>query len=511
MLKSTTKINAYFLAPIFHLLAILLYGIPYCSSFSVSARQDIGFFHVVHSSHTMVSTLALFQWIILVALPCYLVLRRWDVWIMRYVQLIILKYGAKRTRLQVSIPEALVFLSYLGANVLVMLPWFRKEPLQHVSVNLAMVNMLPLFLPGSINPIANLLHIPGQMFRLVVFYAATICFGQLLIHGARDPFKNMVCQSGFVALCCAGVSVLLHFLTAFLCRRNISNVILSLLAPMDRILRLALLASITWHLQAQSLPFASFAFATTALSAVLWLASYAIVLWRYFHHGRGAVMLPSDDGKSLDIRLRRPIAARPSYFFVGLQSQPHASHAVPMVWWNAGVITTRRFFVPVELPLKAVRTQRTRGRVDGPYAEELYLGKYETVIFVAEGSAISRVLPHLLYMAARMSRDKSSKKVTDWSNVSRLFNDKTRKIDLYWKMDTTEQILEVNQYFQELNEKNADAGVQAWVHYPKGIPTVTHLPNSTHWIAVEGDFQERVSGAIRAQSQRTPGRAITIC
>ncbi|EFY94332.1 ferredoxin reductase (FNR) [Metarhizium robertsii] len=227
--------------------------------------------------------------------------------------------------------------------------------------------------------------------------------------------------------------------------------------------------------------------------------------------------MEGQDGRVLNIQLKKPIKARPGYFYIrapelspAMQSQP-----IHMLWWQPNAPSIQHFAVLTDQVKRAPSLGRFPIRLDGPYQEDLHLGKYEAVMFVAQGPALSRVLPHLLYLTTRITRDKFAKVQSNRWYLDGLFSDKTRKVDLYWKMDQNDDISSVSAYFDELSDCGADSKVQAWIFYPEGLPRQTRLPRPKgrqHWFPFDGDFLRQVSSAIETQSKRTPGRAkVVIC
>ncbi|KAJ6437965.1 37S ribosomal protein SWS2 [Purpureocillium lavendulum] len=192
---------------------------------------------------------------------------------------------------------------------------------------------------------------------------------------------------------------------------------------------------------------------------------------------------------------------------------PLAASPTSMLWWDPTATSTRTFSILMDGPLETPEGGPIKLLVDGPYREELCLGKYETVMFVAQGWGLSRLMPHLLHLTTRLAKDSNARDRKYRWGIDGLFNDKTRKIDLYWEMDDNSQIASVHNYFKELADLGADSRIQAWVFYPQGIPDDTLLPQANtkrHWFPADGDFIKRVSPAIEIQSRRTPGRTIVV-
>ena len=71
--------------------------------------------------------------------------------------------------------------------------------------------------------------------------------------------------------------------------------------------------------------------------------------------------------------------------------------------------TIQHFAVLADQESSITSAGRSQIKLDGPYQEQLHLGKYEVVIFVAQGPDIGRVLSHLLHLTTRMMQDKDAK------------------------------------------------------------------------------------------------------
>lgn len=461
----------------------------------------------------MVGIIATYQIALLIALPSYLTFRRRDIWITRHLQLIALKYNNKLTRFQVSVLDIVAAVLYLGLNGALMIPQVTRLTIRQASVQLAFMNSLPLLLYGRTNPIINALQIPNATFHLVLRYSAALCLAQIIIHGVKAPRDAAPFTSGITA----SASILAN-IAAYLVLQIISifrgRACLNIVRFCYWILPPSITVATAWHLIVLSHPLASLPWTINILGGLLWLISGVIHVLRYLHHGP-AMAVANLNEPVINIQLKRPVTAKPGYFYITTSkfAATSQSRPTPMLWWEPAATSIHHFATMVDRERQSLPQGRFRVQLDGPYYEELYLGKYETVIFVAQGSALSRILPHLLHLTARMAQDRTAKEKRNHWYLDGLFNDKTRKIDLHWKMKSNDEISSVNSYFEELSSSGADKSLQAWVHYPQGIPEITKLPkpkDRQRWFAIEGDFLRQVSAAIEIQSKRTPGRALVV-
>jgi hypothetical protein len=347
---------------------------------------------------------------------------------------------------------------------------------------------------------------------------ATLSIVQVIIHAVNVSERPTAkFTSGMVALGCVGANALMRLAlhATLLCRRkscslwfrNVLSVVYWLLPPTIPI-------ATAWHLL-QVCPHISLPWVAAVLGGLLWLISSSFRLVTYFRRGRATAIFDDQSGFILNIQLKRPVSAEPGYFYMrGSRLSPEMqSQAIPMLWWQPNANSVQHFSVLTDGESRTSDHGRFPVQLDGPYREDLHLGKYEAVMFIAQGSAIGRVLPHLLCLTARMVRDKNSKEAGNRWYLDGLFGDKTRKVDLYWQMDRNSDISSVNAYFDELCDYRADSRLQTWIYYPEGVPQDAKLPRSAgkqRWFAFGGDFLRQVSSAIEVQSKRTPGRTIVV-
>lgn len=88
-------------------------------------------------------------------------------------------------------------------------------------------------------------------------------------------------------------------------------------------------------------------------------------------------------------------------------------------------------------------------RLDGPYGERLGLGRFELVMLVADGEGIAGVLSLALSILSRRKYDEEDKAQ---GSRSRLYCDKTRKVDLIWRLQDNEQVEWASTYFKALSD-----------------------------------------------------------
>ena len=460
----------------------------------------------------------MFQIAVPVFVFLYSLLRRWDVWIARHIQLIALKYSNCTGRWRISTKIAVVSLLYVGINIGLMLPQVSRLPIHQSSSFLAVLNITPLFLSGRTNPLVDILQIPAATFLFFSYCVAALGTVQVVIHAWNTPQGTTHFTTGVIALGCVLATILgnaISLTAETFGRRTCSVQIRRVLSMVCWPLPLLITIATVWHFMQVSLGQLWPSLTLSLLGGLLWLTTQLIWIYNYLHHGRAFATIEGQGGRVLNIQLKKPIKARPGYFYIkgsslspAMQNQP-----IPMLWWQPNATTIQHFAVLADQESSTTSAGRSQVKLDGPYQEQLHLGKYEVVIFVAQGPDIGRVLSHLLHLTTRMMQDKDAKQPESRWYLDGLFNDKTRKIDLYWKMDRNDDISHFNTYFKELSDCGADSKLQAWIHYPDGVPQDTQLPTSRgkqHWFPTDGDFLRQVSSAIEVQSKRTPGRTVVV-
>lgn len=77
--------------------------------------------------------------------------------------------------------------------------------------------------------------------------------------------------------------------------------------------------------------------------------------------------------------------------------------------------------------------------LDGPYGQYLELGKYETVILTAKGIGIAGILSSALILLERRRHDSAIKSQRAGISDPRLFRDATRKVALFWVLESVSQ------------------------------------------------------------------------
>ncbi|KAI3339684.1 hypothetical protein F4824DRAFT_507933 [Ustulina deusta] len=307
----------------------------------------------------------------------------------------------------------------------------------------------------------------------------------------------------------------------------------AVLVRLHRLLPVLTIASISWHLADISEPFPTLAWILLILSLAFWLI---IQLERLVSVALNRAKISKVESRGgllrVTVRTRRPIQGRPGYLYIRFAgiSLRHRFRgaAIPIAWWNPGKRDLREvvFFIPESAVSKSSHMQprdmedeSLRGSLQGPFSEGLDLGRFETILLMAQGSGIAGLLPLALSLLERKDHDVWVKGIpnrdattgTSFNKDSfQLHNDKVRKVDLYWKLENETFDDAVIDYLESLRSlEKGNMRLQVWFCYPPGTKK-SKLPRRDGWSAFGGDFMIEISKALDKQSRRTPGGTIVI-
>lgn len=129
------------------------------------------------------------------------------------------------------------------------------------------------------------------------------------------------------------------------------------------------------------------------------------------------------------------------------------SRFLPVAFWETisrGSIKNIFFLIPYSQDLA---TYLKRGHalsisLDGPYGEQFDLGRYKLVILMVNGEGIAGILSLTLSILSRRKWDEKDKAQ---GLRSKLYYNKTRKIDLVWRLQDNAQIEWASSYFTHLS------------------------------------------------------------
>lgn len=96
--------------------------------------------------------------------------------------------------------------------------------------------------------------------------------------------------------------------------------------------------------------------------------------------------------------------------------------------------------------LLAGRNSLTKAIIDGPYGQNFKLETYESVLLFAKGIGIAGVIPHALSLIERKTHKEQAYKRALL----------TRKVDIFWILEESNQMEWVIKWIEELKSKDPD-------------------------------------------------------
>ncbi|KAI1122195.1 hypothetical protein F5Y10DRAFT_287461 [Nemania abortiva] len=430
--------------------------------------------------------------------------------------------------LRTSPLEVLLVLGYIGINTVLMLPEITGLALSRSASRLALVNLVVAFWGGSTS-VATRCFLPSRrQLGSIHQWAAAIATAQAATHGIsllRDHTNSHVLSGSLVAACfLAGLTMVISSVS------RIGPIIVRL----HQLLPVLTIASISWHLVDVSNPFPTLAWILLVLSLVLWLI---VQLERLVSMALNRAKISKVESRGgllrVTVRTRRPIEGRPGYLYIRFAGislrHPFRGAAIPITWWAPSKkdLCEAVFFLPESAVSKKSRNmgqrdvedKSLRGSLQGPFSEGLDLGRFETILLMAQGRGIAGLLPLALSLLERKDHDVWVKGVPNrdattatsfYKNPFQLHNDKVRKVDLYWKLENETFDDAVIDYLESLRSlEKGNMRLQVWFCYPPGTKE-SKLPRRDGWSAFDGDFMIEISKALDKQSRRTPGGTLVI-
>lgn len=357
----------------------------------------------------------------------------------------------------VTLLDVAVLVAFLGGNALLAAVTLRRG-LAHVAI----VNLVPLFLGGRTNFLLDFLGIPLHVHQLAHHWLGRVAVLQATLHG----IVNLPHLSGPSKTVAIGTIVLM------------ATISLSSLLPVRRwkpalfrwvhiSLALLVLGGVTLHIILATTKVLSFASVLCLAAALLILTSWSVQLGRRWVYMKAELTLfdPAGDAMRLWVRSRHQVKAYPgTYFYLSFSSLPlryrYQSYLVPVAFWSPtsrDSMTEFSFLINGKLS-ESLRQHFTRHQtlqigLDGPYGHRIRFGDYDLVILVADGRGIVGVLPFVLSILSRNKQDREDK---EHGLKSSLYCDKTRKVDLIWKLDNNAQVEWAAPYFAALSEMEVD-------------------------------------------------------
>lgn len=262
------------------------------------------------------------------------------------------------------------------------------------------------------------------------------------------------------------------------------------------LLALAVLGGITWHILPSK--FIKLLFPTISIS--IWLITTFYRVAR-IHRNRGAYVsryhpaANTDDEQSGVMKVNIQVPKREVFkpgeyvylYFTNLRWRYRLqSHPLMIAWCEDGKetvhgrefdVTNLTFLIEsrsgltarlgTELRLSELSSGKAKSRgsisFDGPYGQSLSLERYETVMLVAKGIGITGVLPYAGYLMQRNSHDAEIKKMLNLGSTpnkdelrNSLHRDATRKVDLFWELESNCQEDWVSDHLRTLQDQDPD-------------------------------------------------------
>ncbi|KAJ0123533.1 hypothetical protein J7T55_011998 [Diaporthe amygdali] len=298
--------------------------------------------------------------------------------------------------------------------------------------------MVPLFLSRHTNTQADFLGISLPVYQLIHHWLGRVVVTQGALH-CGFGFQSLVLSPSKVAGAVATVLLLITILLSLLPVRSAHSVLLTG-------------------------SFLSFPSVLCMVAGGLFTTSACLRLIRKIYRGKPQVteFFVLDDTATIWLRLGHSIQTRPgTYFYLRFPDLPlrlrFQSILTPVAFWRAetrGSSKEVAFSIPSphSLALKSLRERHHEFNVsiEGPYGGGLHPGLYDLVILVAEGSGIAGVLPFALSILSRRKQDEEDK--ANSTAQPELYCDKTRKVDIVWKLEHNSQVQEAKAFFEDISK-----------------------------------------------------------
>ncbi|KAK7920695.1 ferric-chelate reductase [Apiospora marii] len=386
---------------------------------------------------------------------------------------------------------------------------------------LALTNLTPLFFSGQTHSIADWLGLSMPLYQAMHRCLGRTAAFHAILHSILTltlrPRAGLILTSGASAGGCVALLLSLPLIKYLLMRfgARTSKGIKPVLRPRAHtVIALSALSSAFWHVTV--LPQASPATKGSILCACsLWAILTLARIFRIIYLGTSVtVAAQSRNGDMVRIQVdtkRRVLITPGSYFYLfcwGTLCVHDISQGRPLMAIPAGDdadaalkgALSLTFIVPIGSSPGLAKALRKGNRLilDGPYGQSPPLGSFENVILAARGSGILTALPMATFIASRKRCDNLSRshllQVQERSNMQttsdpesetrrmdevprRLFRDLTRKIDIYWILDSNSDENWLAAQISQLQMLDADRALLfLWCFYPS--PRTTEVPFS---------------------------------
>ncbi|KAB5526444.1 hypothetical protein GE09DRAFT_1257060 [Coniochaeta sp. 2T2.1] len=313
---------------------------------------------------------------------------------------------------------------------------------------LAMGNMVPLFLGGRTNPLAYLVRMDRGDYYRVHRWAALVALGEGVAHAVMawpeadrsQRLSGSLLIGGIVVGCMTPLVLMLRSGWLFVFPK------LHLGAS------LAAVGALVLHIWARHSSSFDAPWILLCCGGSLWAISTLVRIVRGWRHGGDAEAWSVGkrdteyEAVRVKVQLRHPVATRPgNYFYLflpGLRNRLQ-SHAAPVAWWDPSERKeSRNVTFLLEKRWASRLLQRPTPVMDGPYGRDFGFERYPKVVLLADGIGIAGVLPFAVSMISR--------KHFQWEAGGAI--DKTHKLFLFWELDDPSQGEWVMDLFDDLHK-----------------------------------------------------------
>lgn len=313
---------------------------------------------------------------------------------------------------------------------------------------LAMGNMVPLFLGGRTNPLAHFLRIDRANYYRIHRAVALMALGEGGAHAIKAWPRGNLSQrvsgglvlGGIVLGCITALALVLGSPRIFTALHQGASIMAA--------------GALVFHISARRVSSFDVAWILLYCGGSFWAISTVVRIVRGWRHGGSAEAWSVGkrdteyEAVRVKVQMRHPMATRPgNYFYLFLPGlrQRFQSRAAPVAWWDPYELeTTRSVTFLLEKRWASRLLQTPTPAMDGPYGRDFDFDAYDKVMLLAGGAGIAGVLPFAVSMMSR--------KRVEWE--ARGVTNKAHRLFLFWELDDPSQGEWVMDLFEELHTVN---------------------------------------------------------
>ncbi|KAF4448265.1 hypothetical protein F53441_8299 [Fusarium austroafricanum] len=466
--------------------------------------------------------------------------------------------------------QACLIVLFFVANLMVIFSPFKGVDWKQVERRAAFtagVNTIPLCLGGRMGPVVRMLNIHRSSYLLFHYWVGRIAALEAMTHALivvlHRPRTGELVTSGWVTFGgFLGALLFSFWLPRYLLGRWF---LLS-----HRVIALTGVGALFWHALRVSQAETQL---LVGICCTIWILSTAYRMKRLlFRRLSGEVVekLVGRNATRIEISLRYPVHIEAGSYFniffpgkIGSYNLLHSHQAV--AFWHLpddvdpeGKSSNVSFLLshsPSNVTALSVLQSGQHILLDGPFGQRLNTESYENVILLAKGMGIVGVLPIALRIAERRQHDNRvkaelqsltqelqhlamkeesadpdsragiAKEREDTAKkraaLSRkpLFRDATKKIDLFWSLESNSQMELVAEQLKALQKLDSDPKnrfLVVWCGYP--FPKTGEPPfelESTFWMCLEPSpqrkaFDDLIISKIGEERKKLQGRMMVL-